>query len=265
MFRKDNEARAQWSLKNVQMCAERQRKILMDVWDALRPGGILVYSTCTFNREENEKNVQWITECLGAKVLPLEYESDWGIVEGEVGYHFYPHKAKGEGFYMCVLQKNEDHYAPFRIRETKKKRANKVENEQDLQQWLRFPQDWTFHQSDRFIVAYLAKFKELIDYLSASLTCISIGFGIGEVKRISMVPQHSLSMAKALRKEAFPHFELSEEMALSYLRSDALPVVDSMPTGIVLLTYQDVPLGFVKNVGNRLNNLYPNEWRIRKL
>ena len=82
---------------------------------------------------------------------------------------------------------------------------------------------------------------------------------------MNMMPQHSLSMAKALRKEAFPNVGLTLESALSYLRSEALAVETDMPQGTLLLTYEDVPLGFVKNVGNRLNNFYPNEWRIRNL
>ena len=141
----------------------------------------------------------------------------------------------------------------------------KVENEEELQSWLRYPQDWVFRQGDRFITAYPAQHKELIDYLTTCLTCISLGFGISEKKRVAMVPQHSLSMSKAYRKDAFPCIELDLDTARAYLRSDALEVSEGMPTGIVLLTYEDVPLGFVKNVGNRLNNLYPNEWRIRKL
>jgi NOL1/NOP2/fmu family ribosome biogenesis protein len=266
MFRKDLNARAEWSKKNVKMCAERQRKILMDVWDALRPGGILIYSTCTFNKEENEHNVEWAAECLGAEVLELDYDPDWGITEGFPGYHFYPHKVKGEGLYICVLQKNMEDHAPFRIPAPKKpQQQQKVEEEALLQTWLKFPQDWVFRQGDRFITAYPARHKELIDYLTSCLTCISLGFGISEKKRVAMVPQHSLSMAKALRKDAFPCLDLSLEKALAYLRSDTIEVEQGMPTGIVLLTYEDVPLGFVKNVGNRLNNLYPKEWRIRKL
>ena len=266
MFRKDLNARAEWSKKNVKMCAERQRKILMDVWDALRPGGILIYSTCTFNKEENEHNVEWAAECLGAEVLELDYDPDWGITEGFPGYHFYPHKVKGEGLYICVLQKNMEDYAPFRIPAPKKpQQQQKVEEEALLQTWLKFPQDWVFRQGDRFITAYPARHKELIDYLTSCLTCISLGFGISEKKRVAMVPQHSLSMAKALRKDAFPCLDLSLEKALAYLRSDTIEVEQGMPTGIALLTYEDVPLGFVKNVGNRLNNLYPKEWRIRKL
>ncbi len=265
MFRKDKEARNQWSRRNVKMCAERQRKIIMDVWDALKPEGILIYSTCTFNREENENNVLWIEECLGADILPLNYEDDWGITEGFPGYHFYPHKTKGEGLYICVLQKNNDSSATFKIKDSKKIHTKKVEFEQEIQNWLLFPQDWAFKQSDRFITAYPAKHKELIDYLNQKLTCISTGFGIAEAKRVGIAPQHSLSMSKALKKDAFYNYKLNYEQALSYLRSEPLPVTDNMPNGILLLTYEDTPLGFAKKIDTRMNNLYPNEWRIKNL
>jgi len=263
MFRKDEDARSEWSIKNVHLCAERQRKILMDVWDALKPGGILIYSTCTFNREEDEENVEWIADCLGAEVLPVSYDESWGITEGYPGYHFYPHKTRGEGFYMAVLRKNDDVYVPFKIREPKKK-GLPIEFEKEMRSWLKEPDKWAIRQSDRFMTAYPMEYKALIDYLWGELTCVSTGFGIGEIRGKGASPQHALAMAKALKKEAFPNVELSLENALSYLRTEALSEM-SVPLGAILLTYQNVPLGFAKNVGNRLNNLYPNEWRIRKL
>jgi len=264
MFRKDEEARNEWSIRNVHQCAERQRKILMDVWDALKPGGIMIYSTCTFNREEDEENVEWIADCLGGTILPLDYDPNWGITEGMPGYHFYPHKTRGEGFYMAVIRKNEDIYVPFKIREPKRKPLP-VEFEKEMRQWLTCPDDWAIRQSDRFMTAYPMRYKALIDYLWEVLTCISTGFGIGEMRGKGVSPQHALAMAKALKKDAFPNVELSRENALNYLRTEALNLSDHLPLGAMLLTYENVPLGFAKNVGNRLNNLYPNEWRIRKL
>lgn len=263
MFRKDEEARSEWSLRTMQMCAERQRKILMDVWDALKPGGIMIYSTCTFNHEEDEGNAQWIAECLGGEILPLSYEEDWGIEEGEVGYHFYPHKVKGEGFYVCIIRKNEEVFAPYKIKEPKHK-ILPLEFESTMRSWLIEPDDWAIRQSDRFMTAYPMKYKALVDYLWDQLTCICTGFGIAEIRGKGASPQHALSMSKALKKDAFTNIELNLADALSYLRTEALPNHD-WPFGTLLLTYQNVPIGFAKNVGNRLNNLYPNEWRIRKL
>lgn len=265
MFRKDAEARSEWSPKTVAMCAERQRSILMDVWEALKPGGILIYSTCTFNREENEDNVLWLADCLGADILPLDYDPDWGITEGQPGYHFYPHKTQGEGFYICVLRKNDEDFAPFKIKDAKRKCIpTNPDYERIARSWLKTPYHWAIRQNDRFLTAYPAKYKELIDHISTFLTCVSTGFGIGEERGKGLAPQHSLSMLKDLKKEAFLEVKLNLEQALCYLRTEALNLPD-LPLGVHLLTYEGVPLGFAKNVGNRLNNLYPNEWRIRKL
>ena len=264
MFRKDEQARSEWSLKAVKMCAERQRSILMDVWDALKPGGILVYSTCTFNEEENEKNVEWLAETLGADVLPIDHDPSWGITEGNMGYHFYPHKTKGEGLYICALRKHAGAVEPIKVKSPKKEpNMSHPEYLPVMRSWLQHPDDWAIRYSDRFATAYPYKYKEIIDWLSTQLTCISTGFGLGEERGKGIAPQHSLSMLKDLRKEAFPLVSLTREQALSYLRTEAL-VLNDVPLGLVLLTYEGVPLGFAKNVGNRMNNLYPNEWRIRK-
>ena len=266
MFRKDEQARSEWSLRAVKQCAERQRSILMDIWDALKPGGILIYSTCTFNEEENEKNMEWAAETLGANILPLDYELSWGITESSVGYHFYPHKAKGEGFYICVLRKNNDEpLDAARIKAPKKETPiAHPEYMPVMRSWLQHPDDWAIRYYDRFATAYPLKYKEIIEWLSTQLTCISTGFGLGEERGRGIAPQHSLSMLKDLRKEAFPNVALTREQALSYLRTEAL-MLAGIPLGLVLVTYEGVPLGFAKNVGNRLNNLYPNEWRIRHL
>lgn len=264
MFRKDEQAREEWSPKNVAMCAERQRSILMDVWDALKPGGILIYSTCTFNREENEENVLWIAECLGADILPLQYDRSWGITEGNPGYHFYPHLTRGEGFYIAVLRKSEEPMAPFRIKDNKKHDNRSVDFLDEMRKWLIEPEKWAIRQADRFMTAYPMKYKDLIDYLGTCLTCVSTGFGIGEIRGRNVAPQHSLSMSKAMKKEAFTQINLTLDQALSYLRNEALCLGD-LPLGTFLLMYEGVALGFAKNVGNRLNNLYPNEWRIRRL
>ena len=269
MFRKDEQARTEWSVRAVMQCAERQRAILMDIWDALKPGGILIYSTCTFNEEENEKNVEWLTETLGGTVLPVDYDSEWGITEGSVGYHFYPHKAKGEGFYVCAIRKDGrmDDWANGRMAKGRKVKEQKMPHPEYLpvmRSWLQHPDDWAIRYSDRFATAYPFKYKEIIEWLSTELTCISTGFGLGEERGKGIAPQHSVSMLKDLRKEAFPNVALTREQALSYLRTESLNLSD-VPLGLVLLTYEGVPLGFAKNVGNRLNNLYPNEWRIRKL
>jgi NOL1/NOP2/sun family putative RNA methylase len=264
MFRKDAGAVEEWSQKNVRECVVRQCEILDDVWDALKPGGVLIYSTCTFNKEENEQNVKWIVEELGAEVLPIAYDPNWGIVEGQVGYHFYPHKVKGEGLYMCALRKLGAP-ATFRMPKTKVQAPQtKIDGEAEMRSWLKHPDRWVIRQQERFMSAYPAKYKELIEYISTQFICISTGFGIGELRGKGVVPQHSLAMLKDIKKDAFVCAALTLEQALAYLRNEAL-VLEGVKQGVVLVTYEGVPLGFVKNVGNHCNNLYPKEWRIRKL
>lgn len=270
MFRKDKNARAEWSEKNVELCASRQRKIVQDAWDALRPGGLLIYSTCTFNTIENEENVEWIANTLGADILPVNIHPSWGIVEGNPGYHFYPHKTRGEGFYVCALRKHTSNHAdrnrPLekRLPKFKAQPYSAVEQCDTIKNWLLQPEHWILRQQDRFVVAYPVKYKDLIDILSKHFICVSTGFGICELRGKTPVPQHALAMAKQLRKESFRQAELSLDQALAYLRNEAI-VLSNMPNEVILVTYQQVPLGFVKNVGNHCNNLYPKEWRIRKL
>ena len=198
--------------------------------------------------------------------MPLDHEPSWGIAEGSIGYHFYPHKTQGEGFYLCVLRKYDNEMLQtVKIKEPKNApNMPHPEYMPVMRSWLQHPDEWTIRYSDRFATAYPLKFKEIIDWLSTQMTCISTGFGLGEERGRGIAPQHSLSMAKDLRKEAFPNVALTREQALSYLRTEAL-MLAGVPLGLVLLTYEGVPLGFAKNVGNRLNNLYPSEWRIRHL
>lgn len=263
LFRKDEGAVDEWSLRNVQMCAERQRDILRYVWPALKPGGILIYSTCTYNPSEDEDNALFIRDTLGADVLKVDIDPAWNItLSARAGYHFYPHRTRGEGFYLCVFRKREAPFTPFRAKAEKTRGSKTVDELGELQSWLQHPERWSIRQSDRFTEAYPTRHKELIDWLSTHFTCVSTGFGIGELRGKHVAPQHSLSMLKDFRKEAFPQVELSLEMALAFLRSEAL-ILPDQPSGYLLMTYQGVPLGFVKNIGNHSNNLYPNEWRIR--
>lgn len=273
MFRKDDEAVQDWSLQAVNMCAERQRTILRDVWPSLRPGGILIYSTCTYNLDEDDHNALWAAENLGAEILPIDLEPEWGVISIKAGYHFFPHRLKGEGFYLCAMRK-AGNMPPYRnmpvqmpLQKFKKTQRPVPANKETitlLRSWLQHPDRWEIRMQDRFADAYPKRYASLVQLLADKLTCILTGFGIGELRGRNFAPQHSLSMLQDLRKEAFHSVELSREMALAYLRTEAL-IIPDQPIGLLLLTYHGVPLGFCKNIGNHCNNLYPNEWRIRHL
>lgn len=270
MFRKDEEAVADWSLQNVDMCARRQRDILTAVWPALKDGGMLVYSTCTFNRFEDEENVMWAARELGAEILPVCHETTWNIVEGNPGYHFFPGRARGEGFYLAVLRKKDTGDVPLRIDAVSRKggvdkkgknkgRKTPSVSTFDVQEWLRG--DFTVRTDEalsRAVVPYLAPLQ---DKLRSMLSVLVDGVHVAELKGKEWQPSHALAMSTFLCRDAFPCVELTYAQALSYLRHECICV--DAPRGYVLVTFRSVPLGFVKNLGTRANNLYPMEWRIR--
>lgn len=265
MFRKDPQSIEEWSGQNVLMCAERQRDILRCAWKTLRNGGILIYSTCTYNSREDEENAQWIIRELGGELLPVAYDKAWGIVE-TVGCHFYPHRTKGEGFYIVAFRKNssETSKSPFASRKDKERKPKEsTAFRKQAAEWLVSPEKWSIVEDERFLQAYPIRYEQQVQILHKLLICISSGFGVGEVRGKNLFPQHSLAMAKHFKKDVLPSAELALPEALSYLRCESLSLPDS-PLGAVCITYRGVPLGFVKNIGSHCNNLYPKEWRIRK-
>ena len=279
MFRKDPVAVDEWSLENVDICWRRQRRILTDIWPALKPGGLLIYSTCTFNREEDEDNVAWIARELGAEVLPVSIEDDWGITGNLIGkdfpvYRFLPHRAKGEGFFLAVLRKHEGECdeTPSRklfssSRMDKKKKGKDAKQSlaipREAKAWLNGTDAYELTVNGTMVEAFPKSFLDIYSLLKPSLKVLHAGVTLGEIKGKDLIPHHSLAMSTALEEGVFPKAELTYEQAIAYLRKEGLVLDASVPRGYVLVTYHQVPLGFVKNIGNRANNLYPQEWRIR--
>ena len=279
MFRKDQVAVDEWSLENVDICWKRQRRILADIWPALKPGGILIYSTCTFNREEDEDNVAWIAKELDADVLSVPVEDSWGITGNLTGkdfpvYRFLPHKTKGEGFFLGVLKKRGDvlDETPRRFLKTsarldKKKKGKDAKQPlvvpKEAKAWLEDSSEYALAMKDTNVVAFPKAYENEYALLQQTLKVIHAGITLGEIKGKDLIPHHSLAMSAALASDAFPKAEVTYEQAIAYLRKEGLILDADVPRGYVLLTYQGVPLGFVKNIGNRANNLYPQEWRIR--
>lgn len=266
MFRKEPKAVEQWSVSNVNMCAERQKGILSDIWPSLRPGGLLVYSTCTFNSEENEQNVRWIAEELGAEPLVVDIDASWNItgsLDGEVlpVYRFIPGRTEGEGFFLAVLRKNGD----AALSQPRQQRWQPVPEKlrREVEGWVNNPGSFNFVQNGDVVTAMPKAHTAAMVALQQKLCILHCGLPLASVKNNKLLPMHSLAMSTSLRREAFPFVELELEQALAYLHREAL-LLQSSPVGYLLVTYRGVPLGFVKNIGNRANNLYPAEWRIRK-
>ncbi len=256
MFRKDEEAVAQWSEDNVALCASRQRRIVADVWPALRGGGTFIYSTCTFNRDENDVNAQWIAEELDAEILnvPTDYQ---GLIKTESGCSLVPGFVPGEGQYCAALRKGEVSVgrAP---KPAKPSRPDALTAQ--ISKYFTVPV--VAKTKGDMVIAVPAVIAAEVDVVASSLPVLASGCAVGQFKGKDLVPDEDLALCIALDGTAFATAALDKPSALAFLHKDALLLPDA-PRGLVMLTYKGVPLGFVKNLGNRTNNLHPQSRRIR--
>ncbi|MBP6609531.1 MAG: rRNA cytosine-C5-methyltransferase [Paludibacter sp.] len=260
MFRKDANAINEWSIANVHTCVDRQRRILTDVWDALKPNGILVYSTCTFNTEENEENVTWACNELGAKIIKLKVD-DTNIVQTEEGYRFYPHKIKGEGFFMAVMQKSDNIIATKNLKVKPDKNIKAIEAD-TLPIKLKEPENYRYYETENTITAFNASELNTLLYLRKNFNCLIAGTDIFEVKGKDLIPTEFLALSKNLDISSCKCIDVDLSTAIAYLKREAINLPET-EKGYLLITYKNLPLGWVKNIGNRCNNLYPQHWRIR--
>ncbi len=276
MFRKDEGAIKEWSTQNVENCWQLQREIVSDIWNCLKPGGILIYSTCTFNAHEDEENVEWIAEELGADFIKLDISKEWNITgnllnDNNPVYRFLPGKTKGEGLFLAVLRKHGEQETVQANREkpNKKKGKNKERGKGAKDQSLQMPTNWlktsgfTAQSMQDSLYAIPTRWKDIYDEANSKLKIIHAGIKLGYTKGKDLVPDQCLALSTSLNTEAFPQVELSYEDAIRYLRKEAVNLPAEVSKGYVLVTYRHVPLGWEKNIGNRANNLYPQEWKIK--
>ena len=133
----------------------------------------------------------------------------------------------------------------------------------EVKSWLKQAEDFRFEVRGTKVIAFPGAYLSEYDLFRQELKVVHAGVTIGELKGKDVIPDHSLAMSTLLNRDGFPCFELTYEQAIAYLRKEAITLGASVPRGYILLTYKDIPLGFAKNIGNRANNLYPQEWRIR--
>ena len=227
MFRKDPNAIGEWSPSNVEHCWQLQRSIVSDIWPCLKPGGLLIYSTCTFNLKENEENVRWIAETFGAELVPVDTKQTWGIMGSLLSdftapvYRFIPGLTRGEGLFMAVLRKNGEIIENTSLPEINRKQLSRLNVLFDGPK------------------PSIQKGKDLLPDISEALS-------------VNPSTIHYLKV------------DVERDTAVAYLRRESITLPSDTPHGIVVLTYRGLPLGFCKNIGRRANNLYPQEWRIRR-
>lgn len=273
MFRKDAAAIDEWDAAAPACCAERQMEIIADVWPALRPGGYLVYSTCTFNLAENEENVLKIADTLGADVVALPTEPEWHIGADNSGRglpvcHFYPHTTRGEGLFMALLKKTSGTPSAAHRRDKRKHAASAFRQQKGDErltgQYLKHPDFFTALRAvDDQIVALRTALADDIARVCDRVHALTAGIALVELKGKKLIPRHALALSVERRDDAFPTVELTLDDALRYLRREALTLAPEVPRGYVVATYCGHALGLLNNLGARANNLYPAEWRIR--
>ena len=258
MFRKDPDARNEWSPESVNLCAGRQKRIVMDVWDSLKPNGFLIYSTCTFNSQENEDNVRWIQEQTGSQLTPLTLPFAKPGREG-IGYYALPSELKTEGFYVAIIQKQGEERAQ-KNKSRKKSTLTRLKRESWIQDWIDDSES-DLVQWNNYVFAIPAGSMELAEMLHSNLRIIKLGTELGEISRKGLIPNEALALDPAILSERIPDIALTREQALHYLKGETFPLEGK--SGFNTVSFEGTKLGWIKHLGNRFNNLFPKEWRIR--
>lgn len=265
LFRRDASAVQQWSVDNTQLCATRQRRILADIWPALKSGGYLIYSTCTFNPAENEENLKWLAENNELESIRIPLREDWGVDELETnrlfGYRFLPHRVKGEGFFLTLIRKKEGFESFHFSKKSKSKLERMPKQFAEVRNWLMTP-DSEFLAKGEFLIAFPEHHLNVLNALADPLRIISFGLPVAQFKKNDLLPEHAYALSVDRNPDIFATIELGLQEALQYQKKEEIRLADSTK-GWLIPTFQNIPLGFVKNLGNRANNYFPKEWRIR--
>lgn len=263
LFRKDADAASYWSEENVLHCADRQKRILAAAEKLVAPGGALIYSTCTYNYHENEGNAEWLQNDLKLQSLPMNIPAEWGVVNTGLGYQCFPHKVKGEGFYISLFRKVTGHGSHLKAgRKNKKLSSLNKKHQQELEKWIHRPNDFIFYvQPDATVLCIPEANEEDFQLLGSGLPAGVWSFEVGQFKGDSFLPSHSLALSSLVSK-SLPGIELSKEDSLHFLKKENIEV-ENAEKGWLLVSYEGLGLGWVKNIGNRVNNYLPKEWRIR--
>jgi len=267
LFRKDPSALEEWSETNCDINAARQKRILTSLLPALKPGGILMYSTCTFNPEENEKTVRWILNNFEMESLPVKINDDWGIKKintGRIdGYAFLPHKVKGEGLFISVLRKKNETTTSVSLK-TKSLPFSPLQKKfSTLKDWIHDPENnFSLMQKEEMVFAVREEWIPTINFLSGMLRITHSGCHVADFKGDKAIPSHELAVNTLLNKNAFPSVELKKDDALKFLRREDFKI-EAKEKGYTLVAYSGFPLGWINFLGNRFNNYYPVNWRIR--
>ena len=260
LFRRDPGAITEWSENNVQLCSQRQQRILADIWPALKNDGILIYSTCSYSRQEDEEIVSWLKTEFSVAAITLPVDPGLGITISDGGCRFWPDKVKGEGFFIACFQKKEGaDYVAAKI----KGKAEPITNKERtiINNWVK-SDGLSFVKHAETVYAWPEILYNDFNLLLGQLRVIYSGVLTGVLMRDKLVPDHALAMSDIF-SASVGKIELAYEDAIKYLQRKELRL-DTQFRGWHLAAFQGHPLGWINILPNRINNYYPKELRILK-
>lgn len=267
LFRKQHDAVDEWSLDNVNLCSQRQKRILSDMVGSLRSNGVLVYSTCSYSQEENEMIADWLLSEFQLESVQIPIEAQWGIVETQseihkaYGYRFYPDKTRSEGFFCSVFRKKGDEVNAF-YRKNKHESFTAIKPK-EKEMFLNWIENSEKHEIIKFKDDYLLTNSLAIQFINkhTHLYLKKVGTIIGSVIKNEVVPHHDLALS-IHHTQQIKLIDCTNEEAVQFLKKE-LSIIDG-EKGWNLMTYKGFGIGWIKHLGNRLNNYLPNEFRILK-
>lgn len=272
MMRKEPKAVEQWSPGLTSQCAALQWEIVSDLWPALAPGGWMIYSTCTFNRTENEDMLRRIADTFGAETIEVPADASWGITPAlDPDLHacrFIPGRTRGEGLFAALIRKPgsadpSNRKTPKASRKGHRRDSGTDNTVATAARWILNPEAYTIRSTPERVWAFPTAHLDLLDAVARRADIIHEGIPLATLKGRDIIPAHALALSTALAPGVFPTVELDTPTALAYLRGEAVALPQGTPKGFVAPAHLGRPLGWMKNLGNRANNLYPAPYRIR--
>ena len=247
MMRREPVARSQWSKNLIAQCASMQREILENAVKCLAPGGLLIYSTCTFNRTENEENAEWIERELRLEpVMPAR--------------HFMPHRERCEGLFVAAFRRRAEESGIGRSLNIKNSKPKAIISSQQI-----FLKDKDLIQErigERIFGIPQSLFPTYSLLKKAGVNILSAGTELASLKGDTAIPSSRQVLSQDFDRESIPVVVLDLPAALSYLGRNVLTLPEEIPAGYIAVSHKGFPLGLVKNIGRRANNLFPAEWKI---
>lgn len=263
LFRKDKRVEDEWTPGNVQLCSDRQERILADIWPALKQDGILIYATCSYSPQEDEDMLDWLAATYDAATITTDVREEWGIVtvttsSGMSGYRFFPDKVNGEGFFIAAVQKNEEtghaHIPRY-------KPLNDKKIQQQAGHLLKGTDMLFFRTGDEVFNAINPAHEADWQVLQKMVYFRKAGLRLGTPSQKEWLPAHDVALSIDA-KEHLPGINVNKDEALRFLKREDLGIGE-LPKGWLMVRYQGLGLGWIKSLGNRANNYLPKHWRIR--